>query len=89
MTTERGEGSQKKARLQRLKAEIIAYVADRPGCCAADIVDHLANTRRMRNHGLTARKVGFFIPRHIKEISYKLDPRTGKRIYTLSSGSVA
>jgi hypothetical protein len=89
MNTERGEGSQKKARLQRLKAEIIAYVADRPGCCAADIVDHLANTRRMRNHGLTARKVGFFIPRHIKEISYKLDPRTGKRIYTLSSGSVA
>ena len=85
MTTERGEGSQKKARLQRLKAEIIAYVADRPGCCAADIVDHLANNRRMRNHGLTARKVGFFIPRHVKEISYKLDPRTGKRVCMLSA----
>ena len=33
-----------------------------PNCTAADIVDYLANVRRMRNHGLTARKVGYFIP---------------------------
>ena len=30
-------------------------------------MDHLANVRRMRNHGLTARKVGYFIPRYLKE----------------------
>ena len=53
-----GKGSQKTARLERLKDEILAYVESNPNCTAADIVDHLANVRRMRNHGLTARKVG-------------------------------
>jgi len=54
-----GNGSQKVARLERLKVEIIEYVSANPGCSAADIVDYLSNTRRMRNHGLTSRKVGF------------------------------
>ena len=36
-------GSQKQARLDRLKREIIAYVAQYPGCSAADIVCHLSN----------------------------------------------
>ena len=58
-------GSQKQARLERLKREIVAYVAQYPGCSAADIVCHLANNRKMRNHGLTARKIGFFIPRYL------------------------
>jgi len=77
-------GSQKQARLERLKREIIAYVAQYPGCSAADIVCHLANNRKMRNHGLTARKIGFFIPRYLKQVNWTLDSTTGKRIYALS-----
>ena len=46
-----GKGSQKSARLERLKDEILAYVETNPNCTAADIVDYLANVRRMRNHG--------------------------------------
>ena len=58
----RGKGSQKKARLERLKNEIVDYVAQAPGASAADIVAFLSNERKMRNHGLTTRKVGLFIP---------------------------
>ncbi|MBT4065782.1 MAG: hypothetical protein HOE76_00990 [Euryarchaeota archaeon] len=77
-----GNGSQKVARLERLKVEIIEYVSANPGCSAADIVDYLSNTRRMRNHGLTSRKVGFFIPRYLKNhVGFTLDRSTGKRIY--------
>ena len=80
-----GEGSQKAARLHRLKNEIIEYVTKHPGCSAADIVDHLSNTLRMRNHGLTARKVGFFIPRYLKHtVMFNLDSSTGKRIYSVA-----
>ena len=53
----RGKGSQKKARLERLKNEIIDYVSATPGASAADIVSFLSNDRKMRNHGLTTRKV--------------------------------
>ena len=74
--------SLKEARLERLKAEIATYIEDRPGCSAADIVAYLSNERKMRNHGLTARKIGYFIPRHMKNrIGFKLDATTGKRIY--------
>ena len=80
-----GRGSQKAARLERLKHEIIEYVSINPGCSAADIVDYLSNTLRMRNHGLTARKVGFFIPRYLKNIvMFNLDRSTGKRIYSVA-----
>jgi len=80
-----GKGSQKTARLERLKFEIIEYVGRNPGCSAADIVHHLSNERRMRNHGLTTRKVGFFIPRYMKNlISFTLDRSTGKRIYSVA-----
>jgi hypothetical protein len=80
-----GRGSQKNARLKRLKQEIIEYVSINPGCSAADIVDYLSNTLRMRNHGLTARKVGFFIPRYLKNIvMFNLDSATGKRIYSVA-----
>ena len=78
-----GRGSQKTARLERLKMEITEYVTRNPGCSAADILDHLSNTLRMRNHGLTSRKVGFFIPRYLKNIvMFTLDRSTGKRIYS-------
>ena len=50
-----------------------------------DIAHHLSNERRMRNHGLTARKIGFFIPRYVAEITFELDPNSGKRIYSLAA----
>jgi len=79
----RGRGSQRSARLERLKLEIVEYVRKHPACLAADIVHHLSNERRMRNHGLTTRKIGFFIPRYMKgSISFKLDNSTGKRLYS-------
>jgi hypothetical protein len=82
----KGKGSQKKARFERLKNEIIAYVAQQPGASAADIVAFLSNERKMRNHGLTTRKVGLFIPLHLAEsINFRLDASTGKRIYHLAA----
>jgi hypothetical protein len=80
-----GQGSQKTARLERLKLEIVEYVTTNPGCSAADIVDYLSKTRRMRNHGLTSRKVGFFIPRYLKNcVMFTLDRSTGKRVYNVA-----
>ena len=82
----RGKGSQKKARLERLKNEIVDYVSQMPGASAADIVAFLSNERRMRNHGLTTRKVGLFIPLHLSHmINFRLDSSTGKRIYHLAA----
>ncbi|MDA8680632.1 hypothetical protein N9M45_03465 [Euryarchaeota archaeon] len=82
----KGNGVQKQARLNRLKNEIIEYVSSQPQCSAADIVDHLSNERKMRNHGLTTRKVGFFIPRYLSEmIGFTLDNSTGKRLYHLAA----
>ena len=84
--TMKGNGVQKQARLNRLKNEIIEYVSSQPQCSAADIVDHLSNERKMRNHGLTTRKVGFFIPRYLSEmIGFTLDNSTGKRLYHLAA----
>tara|TARA_B100000459_G_scaffold51229_1_gene27153 strand:+ start:4345 stop:4701 length:357 start_codon:yes stop_codon:yes gene_type:complete len=57
-----GKGSQKKARFERLKEEILNFVGANPGCSAQSIVANLSHDRAMRNHGLTPRKVGFFIP---------------------------
>ena len=82
----KGKGSQKQARLERLKEEIVDYVTDVPDCSAADIVNYLSNERRMRNHGLTTRKVGLFIPRYLSDlIGFKLDNTTGKRLYRLAA----
>ena len=82
----RGKGSQKEARLERLKEEIIEYIAGVPDCSAADIVHHLSNELRMRNHGLTTRKVGLFIPRYLSDIiGFKLDNTTGKRLYRVAA----
>ena len=75
-------GSQREARMNRLKEEIRQYVEANPNCSAAAIVDYLCNEIKLRNHGLTARKVGFFIPRYCKELVWKQDSLTGKRVYT-------
>ena len=80
-----GRGSQKSARLERLKTEIVDYISNNPGCSAEVIVHHLSITRKMRNHGLTSRKVGFFIPRYLKNaVIFTLDRSTGKRIYNVA-----
>lgn len=79
-----GRGSQKLARRNRLKSEIMSYVSLNPNCTASEIVAALANDRRMKNHGLTPRKVGFFIPRYCKEILWNQDRSTGKRVYALT-----
>ena len=82
----KGKGSQKEARLNRLKKEIVDYIDTQPNCSAADIVGYLSNDLKMRNHGLTTRKVGFFIPRYLSDlITFTLDGTTGKRVYRVAS----
>ncbi|MDP6906757.1 MAG: hypothetical protein QF440_05015 [Candidatus Thalassarchaeaceae archaeon] len=78
------KGPQKEARLRRLREEILNYVATNPGCTASQIVAWLSIDLRMKNHGLTARKIGFFIPRHCKELVWRQDSSTGKRVYSNS-----
>ena len=62
-----GLGAQKKARFERLKQEITRFVLANHGCSAQSIVANLSHDRAMRNHGLTPRKVGFFISRNLAE----------------------
>ena len=62
-----GKGSQKKARFESLKNEIIKFVSANHGCSAQSIVANLNHEKSMRNHGLTPRKVGFFISRNLGE----------------------
>lgn len=76
------KGTQKAARLRRLREEILNFVSINPGCTASQIVAWLSIDLRMKNHGLTPRKVGFFIPRYCKELVWKQDSMTGKRVYT-------
>ena len=77
-----GKGSQKKARFDRLKNEIMRFVTANPGCSAQSIVANVSHDRVMRNHGLTPRKVGFFIPRHLADrLTWWQDHRAGRRVY--------
>jgi len=77
-------GNQKQAREERLKREIRQYIRSNPECTASQIVAHLCIDLRMRNHGLTPRKVGFFIPRYVNDVDWRLDSSTGKRLYSLA-----
>ena len=80
-----GKGSQKRARFERLKTEVERFVFANPGCSAQSIVANLVHDKSMRNHGLTSRKVGFFIPRYLKNnVMFTLDRSTGKRIYSVA-----
>ena len=77
-----GTGSQKQARLERLKREVLRFVLANPGCSAQSIVAELANDKAMRNHGLTPRKIGFFIPRHLADrVTWWQDHGAGCRVY--------
>tara|TARA_Y100000766_G_scaffold53851_1_gene43649 strand:- start:80 stop:298 length:219 start_codon:yes stop_codon:yes gene_type:complete len=63
--TRTGKGSHKEAHFERLIQEIMRFVMANYGCSAQSIVAGLAHDRAMRNHGLTPRKIGFFISRHL------------------------
>ena len=77
-----GKGSQKKARFERLKEEIMRFVTANHGCSAQSIVANLAHDRTMRNHGLTPRKIGFFIPRHLADkLTWWQDHLAVRRVY--------
>ena len=75
-----GTGSQKKARFERLKNEITSFVLANHGCSAQSIVANLSHDKSMRNHGLTTRKVGFFISRNLSSILVARSP-AGRRVY--------
>ena len=62
-----GKGSQKQARFERLANEVRKFVYANPGCSAQAIVASLNHDQKMRNHGLTPRKVGFFITRNLRQ----------------------
>ena len=75
-------GSQKRARFERLKDEITRFVLANHGCSAQSIVANLAHDKSMRNHGLTTRKVGFFISRNLAEkLAWWQDHKAGRRVY--------
>ena len=77
-----GKGSQKRARFERLCREVRCFVSANPGCSAHAIVANLNHDQKLRNHGLTPRKVGFFITRHLKEsLTWWQDHRAGRRVY--------
>ena len=79
---EKEKVQQKQARFERLKIEILSFVGANPGCSAQSIVANLTHERAMRNHGLTPRKVGFFIPRHLAQyLVWWQDHTAGRRVY--------
>jgi hypothetical protein len=65
-----------------LKEEVKKFVFANPGCSAQSIVAFLTHDKNMRNHGLTPRKIGFFIPRHLKaHLNWWQDHKAGRRVY--------
>jgi hypothetical protein len=77
-----GKGSQKRARFERLAEEVRRFVFANPGCSAQAIVANLNHDKKLRNHGLTPRKVGFFITRHLRSsLTWWQDHRAGRRVY--------
>ncbi len=74
--------SQKQARFERLANEVRKFVYANPGCSAQAIVASLNHDQKMRNHGLTPRKVGFFITRNLRQsLTWWQDHRAGRRVY--------
>lgn len=82
------KGSQKKARFERLANEVRKFVYANPGCSAQAIVASLNHDQKLRNHGLTPRKVGFFITRNLRQsLTWWQDHRAGRRVYGPSPSS--
>jgi hypothetical protein len=77
-----GKRSQKQARFERLLSEVRRFVTANPGCSAQAIVANLNHDQKLRNHGLTPRKVGFFITRNLRQsLTWWQDHRAGRRVY--------
>ena len=82
MSHRQGKGSQKRARFERLADEVRRFVHANPGCSAQAIVASLNHDQKLRNHGLTPRKVGFFITRHLRQsLTWWQDHGAGRRVY--------
>jgi hypothetical protein len=73
-------GRQKEARQNKLITEIYNFVCSNPGVGSAAIYGYLAVDLKMRNAGLTARKIGFFIPRYCKH-QIRFEEQGESRIY--------
>ena len=68
-------------RHNRLIDEIVDYLTSNPKVSAASIVDYLSNERKMRNHGLTPRKIGMFITSYCKENITFEETSTGRAYF--------
>ncbi len=84
-----GNGSQKEARRDRVRQEVIKFVKDNPGSSAQSIVAYLSVDVGLRNHGLTPRKIGFFIPRYCPEVTWYQDHAAGRRVYAAKESNYA
>ena len=84
-----GTGSQKEARRDRVRQEVIKFVKDNPGSSAQSIVAYLSVDVGLRNHGLTPRKIGFFIPRYCPDITWYQDHAAGRRVYAAKESNYA
>lgn len=82
MSLPRKKGTQKQARFERLCKEIRQFVTANPGSSAQAIVASLNHDKKLRNHGLTPRKIGFFITRNLRQsLCWWQDHRAGRRVY--------
>ena len=78
----REKNSQKTARLVRLMSEVKRFAFSNTGCSAQLIVAFLSLDKNMRNHGLTPRKIGPFIPRYLRQdVTWWHDHRAGRSVY--------
>ena len=78
-------GIQKEARRNRLINEIYNFVSSNPGVSSAAIVGYLTTEKRMRNHSLSSRKIGFFIPRYCKDRIRFEEQNEGRAYFPIDS----
>ena len=82
MSQHQSKGKQKQARFERRCFEIRRFVMANPGCSAQAIAASLNHDQKLRNHGLTPRKIGFFITRNLRQaLTWWQDHRAGRRVY--------
>jgi len=72
-----------------VRQEIVKFVMNNPGSSAQSIVAYLSVDVGLRNHGLTPRKIGFFIPRYCSEITWYQDHTAGRRVYAAKESNYA
>ena len=80
MVSYNGKSSQKLARQNTLVNAIYKFVNANPGVGSAAISGHLSADRKIRNAGLTSRKIGYFIPRHCKD-KIRFEEKNEGRVY--------